>query len=90
MSFSSLGRKLKLKFGISRIFKLQNFELTRYYCATLVKWVQEAMHNSECSVFKEVLQVRYFCTDVLSTAMTYYMVTQSPNSRFLVLRCHFT
>jgi hypothetical protein len=32
MNFSSLGRKLKLKFEILRNFGLQNFKLTRFYC----------------------------------------------------------
>jgi hypothetical protein len=31
----SYGHKLKLKFKISRNFKLQSFELTRFYCSYL-------------------------------------------------------
>lgn len=40
--------------------------------------------NSKCKVFNKVLQEHYFFTDVGSTTVTYFVLTQSPYSGFTV------
>jgi hypothetical protein len=57
MNFSSLGHKLRLKFGILRNFELQSFEFSR-----AIALMMEAMHTSETLVHFN-MTTRYYIPD---------------------------